>query len=257
MNKMEIDKLCRAWVVLYKEGRNPLSDKESPHFWAFEKLDDVMRDSPTLAWEIILRILAIDSSNSTIANISAGPIENILVLHGPAMIGIIEEESLKNDALRFSLVGVWKNAMSDEVWDRLQRIARTKITSVRMGKAKIDALCRAWVDFYAEHREDILSETVLKSPHYWAVEKLNELIRNNPELAWRTILRILSINSNDVIVEKITRGPLEDLLVFHGHMLMDSVEQEIVKNDTLKSVLKNVWRGCMHENTWKHLQKII
>ena len=121
MDTAEFNKLCDGWILRYKQQGNSVSD-ELPNYWAFEKLDDLVRDNPEIAWKAVLNILATDSSDSIIANISAGPIENLLVFHGEAAIKLIENESLENDTLKFSLRGVYQNDMSEDIWGRLQKI---------------------------------------------------------------------------------------------------------------------------------------
>jgi hypothetical protein len=58
--------------------------------------------------------------------LSAGPIEGLLVYHGNEFIDRIEKESERNTKLKHFLGGVWKNAMPDEIWKRVQKAADYK-----------------------------------------------------------------------------------------------------------------------------------
>jgi hypothetical protein len=130
------EQIADAWVKRYAKDR-PLillldsADKrvegdqrnEAETFWAFEELSRLVKDDPTRAWAVILRVLESAQQNQEVLdNLAAGPLESLLVYHG---IGIIEwvEAQAKSD-LRFKelLLGVWGNAINEAVWARLQAL---------------------------------------------------------------------------------------------------------------------------------------
>jgi hypothetical protein len=79
-------------------------------------------DDPAQAWQFILAVLATDQSNIVMENLSAGPLENLLVQHPAETILKVEAESQTNPAFRKLLGGVWKNDMPDDVWKRVQAV---------------------------------------------------------------------------------------------------------------------------------------
>ena len=54
--------------------------------------------------------------------LSAGPIENLLALHGEKFIDRVGAEARTDPTFAKVLGGVWKNRMSDSVWERLQSV---------------------------------------------------------------------------------------------------------------------------------------
>lgn len=118
MNPDEKTKLVNAWVELQRhEVGTPRHDEL---FWSFEHLWELTHRDPETAFDVILSILAADESTTTEENLSAGPLEDLLVYHRPAYIEHIEHEAARNPRFRHLLGGVWKNAMTDEVWRRVQ-----------------------------------------------------------------------------------------------------------------------------------------
>jgi hypothetical protein len=99
------------------------------HFWSFEEIDELCRNSPDAAWAFILAAWSEDQSKSVAQNLSAGPLEDLLARHGEAVIERVEAEARSNPSFAFLLGGVWKNQMTDEVWLRVQSGKR----STRLG----------------------------------------------------------------------------------------------------------------------------
>ncbi len=124
MNKEEYQDLIDTWIAHHKEG-DPNKVNEST-FWAWEELDDISRHDPDLCWELILEILRTDQSDRVVGNLAAGPLEDLLVRHGPKMIDRVESQARKDLQFRNLLGGVWKNAISDEVWNRVQAVSGAK-----------------------------------------------------------------------------------------------------------------------------------
>ncbi len=124
MNNHEKTQLVQGWIARFEQHREEGAGDQ--YFWAFEQLDDLCKESPKLAWEIISRILEVNSSDRIVENLSAGPLEDLLVYHGKRVIGLVEVQAEKDPSFRKLLGGVWKNAMSDEIWDRVQTLVESR-----------------------------------------------------------------------------------------------------------------------------------
>jgi hypothetical protein len=114
-------------LTLIRTSMNPgdLADAYLRHFatkrgedlWAFEKVNELVSRDANDGWQIT-RILVNDaSSDEALAYVAAGPLEDLLKKHGPAVIGWVEEESRLNDRLRLALSGVWLRR-DDPTWHR-------------------------------------------------------------------------------------------------------------------------------------------
>lgn len=110
--------LLEAWLA------HQHSEQGSPEyellFWSFEQVSDLCYESPDQAWAFILAAWAADQTQAISELLSAGPLEDLLSHHGPYVIDRVESEARQNPSFAFLLGGVWQNAMSAEIWSRVQ-----------------------------------------------------------------------------------------------------------------------------------------
>ena len=78
---------------------------------------------PERCWSIILRIFALDRSDHLLANLAAGPLEDLLAAHGERFIERVETLALQEPRFRFTTQMVWRNSISAPVWARLRKAA--------------------------------------------------------------------------------------------------------------------------------------
>lgn len=121
VNELERERLILAWIALHEVEQDSADHKRN--FWAFDKIWDLSRKNPQLCWEIILEILGHDIGDRVLSNLAAGPLEDLLVKHGPAFIDRVEAQAREDERFRTLLGGVWQNEMSDEVWQRLLAVS--------------------------------------------------------------------------------------------------------------------------------------
>lgn len=118
MSPEEKTTLANAWIELQRT--EPHTAQHDELFWSFDQMWELSHNEPETAWDLILTNLRTDSSSTTNENLSAGPLEDLLVYHGSQLIGRLESEASTNQPFRHLLGGVWKNAMTDDVWNRVQ-----------------------------------------------------------------------------------------------------------------------------------------
>lgn len=83
-------------------------------------LNHLIRSRPTDAWERILALIGNAPSEEALGWVAAGPLEDLLCKHGPAMIDRIEREAGVNARLAHCLTGVWGfSRMDRDVWSRV------------------------------------------------------------------------------------------------------------------------------------------
>lgn len=117
MTNDELGKLAKAWVGYWQAPKD--SERRRELEWAVDQEWDLVREEPEQAWLLILEILRQDSSAEIMELLSAGPLEDVLAKHGDAFIERVESEAASNPTFAWLLGGVWKNAMTDEVWNRV------------------------------------------------------------------------------------------------------------------------------------------
>ncbi len=86
--------------------------------WASTVLDVLLYKAPSLGWPLLREIVE-RAPDSAMEYIGAGPLEDLLVLHGFETIDAIEAEAGRSARFRLALAGVWRNAIPEPVWLRV------------------------------------------------------------------------------------------------------------------------------------------
>lgn len=109
--------LAQTWISLqYAHARN---EKTDGLISAHELLDRICEQDPERCLAVVLQILELDGSEFIAANVGAGPIEDLLVRHGPTMIDRLEQLAATNHSFSVALSGVWRSTIDSEVWQRI------------------------------------------------------------------------------------------------------------------------------------------
>lgn len=85
-------------------------------------LYELTYEEPEKLWLLILAIHHRDRSITIQQVLSAGPVEDLLAKHGDTFIERVEAEARRDSQFAKLLGGVWKNGISDAVWNRLQAV---------------------------------------------------------------------------------------------------------------------------------------
>lgn len=122
----DIANLAQRWIHYF--GNLP---KQSAHteqdllpdedFEVIEALDQLIKTDCDKAWLVILEICKHAKSDLDLANLAAGPLEDLLVKHGAKIIERVEQHSAINSKFKETLSGIWKNAIPDDIWCRIEK----------------------------------------------------------------------------------------------------------------------------------------
>ncbi len=116
--------LVDAWITSAQAESD--SADYTRNLWASKKLDDLISvdskdgEEAEIAFSVILAILDRLLPGKALALLAAGPLEDLLVHHGSAFIDRVEERARLDPVFNELLGGVWQNAMSDAIWERIQ-----------------------------------------------------------------------------------------------------------------------------------------
>ena len=111
--------IAQEWIDMHRAERS--SPQREALSWAYDLLER-LRDSDTERyWLILGDILSIDHSDEAIANLAAGPLEDLLVYHGEAFIDRVEKSSREDIVFKRMLGMVWRNDIPEPIWLRVQR----------------------------------------------------------------------------------------------------------------------------------------
>lgn len=129
MNPNERKKLVTNWLTL-QQIRERSPDRQDLS-WVVAKIWDLCDDAPNEAFEFILGVLEEDTSSAGLAILSAGPLEALLRKHGPRIIGRVERRARRDPKFVQLLGHVWKNAMSNTIWTRIETACNRARDSAR------------------------------------------------------------------------------------------------------------------------------
>jgi hypothetical protein len=121
MSKSENEDIAAAWIRLHRA--QPNSAQHEANLWSFAALSDLCESDPELCWDLIEQIRRSDGSDIILANLAAGPLEDLLVRHGPRFIDRVETRAKTDEQFRRLLGALWKNDIPDGIWKRVQQVA--------------------------------------------------------------------------------------------------------------------------------------
>lgn len=76
-------------------------------FWAFEEACELLSRDPERLWRITLRLIEQAPDDAALAYVAAGPLEDILALHGPEFIERVEALARRDSRFLLALASVW------------------------------------------------------------------------------------------------------------------------------------------------------
>jgi len=121
LDEQETRKLAEAWITF---TANRLANENSEYFWAFEQLQALVDVDPDSAWKVIDSIRRLDTcSDLVLANLGAGPLEDLLARHGSKFIEQFETLARQDAEFRRLLGVVWQNNIADDLWLRIKAVA--------------------------------------------------------------------------------------------------------------------------------------
>ena len=95
--------MIEAWINYHRDRVFP-----EELFWAVEELSDLeRRAAPSETWEVIVELVASAPDDWVLANIAAGPLEDLIRKYPYFAIDLIETHAKRNIKFRRCQTGVW------------------------------------------------------------------------------------------------------------------------------------------------------
>jgi hypothetical protein len=117
--KEAIDVWLERHVLISEKKIKATSDEG---FWAWEAINELVFNSPEEAWLVILELIRLAPSERILADIAAGPLEDLIRNHTDAIIDRVEQEARRDPKFRLCLTGVWYgNDLSQDVRARIEK----------------------------------------------------------------------------------------------------------------------------------------
>jgi hypothetical protein len=89
-------------------------------------LEDVSfcQEYPELVWQAIVEVVRRDLTEEAKGDLAAGPLEELLYLHGAEFIDRVEQAAQANEQFNHLLGGIWRAEMPLEIWERVEKVRK-------------------------------------------------------------------------------------------------------------------------------------
>ena len=121
MNKEEKEKLVAAWIKATKADAK--TNAHTDNDWAIDIFIDLPDQNPELLWLLIQNIIKIESDEKLLANLAAGPIEDLMCVYGEEIIERVKEEAKENIIFKKCIQGVWLDSNDTSVYKQFYEAA--------------------------------------------------------------------------------------------------------------------------------------
>lgn len=123
---LPLDRLAARFLAYLRAGdEDAPAPADHPDAWTFALYDDLTRDHPTLGFAAIRAALSACATPEDIALIAAGPLEDLIANHGPALIDEIEAVAARAPRFAYALTGVWpRGNQGTLLWARIEAARR-------------------------------------------------------------------------------------------------------------------------------------
>jgi len=97
------DPLVEDWIRYHVERRK----SADPLFSAWQKVDDIVHRDPEAGWTLTLALIEAAPDDRVLANVAAGPLEDLLKRSSEVLIDRVEVQARRDPKFRRCLTGVW------------------------------------------------------------------------------------------------------------------------------------------------------
>jgi len=96
-------------------------------FWAYERVDDVVRKDPEHGWVLVLALVEAAPDDAALDYVAAGPLEDWICKHGHGRMERVTAACKSHRRFRDALPRVWgRNRMTAEVARTMERLIQRR-----------------------------------------------------------------------------------------------------------------------------------
>jgi hypothetical protein len=127
-----------------------------------------------------------------------------------------------------------------------------------MNASEADVLIDTWVKYHEilEKAGDLAGQTSIADDHLWAIERMDDIVNDDPDGAWGLIMELLLRAQSDYQLACLASGLLENFLVKHGSGFIDRIERAATQSDRFRETLTGVWKNEIPDDVWARVKKI-
>ncbi len=120
--------LVAAYIRHATRVSEQVKARSDPDFWAFTEVNERVEGNAEDAWDLMLAILR-DTPDAALGYVSAGPLEDLVRIHGRVLVDSIEREARQDPKFWLALGGIWldSDVLPAPILARIQRASGNRI----------------------------------------------------------------------------------------------------------------------------------
>lgn len=107
-------------------------------------------------------------------------------------------------------------------------------------------LANDWIAYFSAPKDSRDDDPNLPSPF----GIVNELVQHSPLYAWDFINYVLAEDREEVTLDLLAAGPLENFVSFHGQEWIETIELHARDNPRFQTLLAGVWQSDTPDEVW-------
>jgi hypothetical protein len=113
-------------------------------------------------------------------------------------------------------------------------------------------LVTGWISYERnEHRQP----KGLDQEDIWAMFCAHELVEDHANLGLDFVLSVLATKLDNDVIPILAAGPLEEVLAYHGPVIIDRIEDEARRSPDFCHLLGGVWQNRMPDEIWQRVRR--
>jgi hypothetical protein len=215
---------------------------------------DLVRDEAALGVRLALEVVRRAPAFGFSTTDADGPLRDVLKHNGGEAIDAVESAAEESVAIRRALWRIAEvQAHPPGEWDLApeihERVEAAAAGTTDYNTEDPDAEFRSLLPEY----ERLLEAWFQYEESFWAWERLQDLVRMDPDPAWALINRLIEAVDDDEHLGSLGAGPLEDFVTYHGEHFIDRIEARAADNPRFRYALSCMWRTDISDALWARI----
>lgn len=123
---LPLDRLAERYLAYLRAGEEDAPPPDDhPDAWTSDVFIALTQDHPQLGLAATLAAIAACQTPEDVALVAAGPLEDLIAMHGATLIDAIEERAARDPRFAYALTGVWPpDGIGPLLWARIEAARR-------------------------------------------------------------------------------------------------------------------------------------
>ncbi|MGO4702965.1 DUF6869 domain-containing protein [Dyella sp. 2RAB6] len=112
-----------------------------------------------------------------------------------------------------------------------------------------EALVNGWIELQYAHQKGEATRDLIN-----VGRELGRLAREDPLECLRLVIEIIDTDGSDLVISNVAAGPLENVIVMNGSLVIGEIEKVSRLNESFKKALGMVWPRDTPDDIWRRVE---